>query len=117
METIVASVAVASPVALLPGVVELQPDQLIVRRGQHVIACAPYAEVRARRTWLSLGSGLRLRVGGENVSIDMSSAVWRPHLLLLELLPPASLALGMRAARHASTGLLVALAARGADAR
>jgi hypothetical protein len=112
-----APVGVTSPVVLLPGSIELTTNELVVGRKGRLLARAPYKAVRARRTWLSLGSAVRIRVGEQTVKVDLSGESWRPRWILLEVLPPLLFVLRVRAGRRAAAQLLGALAARGADAR
>ncbi len=117
MTEIRADIAVNGPIALLRGKIELTADDVVVGRDGRVLARAPYAAVLARKTWLSLGSGVRLRLAGQNVTVDLSDAEWRPRWVLLEILPPMLFVLRVRAGRRAAAAVLAALAERGADAR
>jgi hypothetical protein len=102
-------------VILRNGVIAISAEQVAVWRDGRVLAEAACATVRARRSRLSLGSALRMRVGDRAFAVDFSESGWSPRWLLLEVVPPLAFLRDVRAGRRAARVLLKALKARGAD--
>jgi len=99
----------------LSGVIAISADRVAVWRGGRVLAEAACSTVRARRSRLSLGSALRMRVGDSTFAVDLSETGWSPRWLLLEIVPPLAFLRDVRAGRRAARVLLKALKTYGAD--
>src|SRR5579864_7283884 len=71
--------------------IEVSAEQVAIWRGGATLALAACTTVRARRTRLSLGTALRLRVDDMTFSVDLSGQRSRmSRWSVLDLLPPFS---------------------------
>jgi hypothetical protein len=100
------------------GAIEVTSDEVTILRHGQVLARASCATVRARRTWISFGSALRIRLDGRNFAVDFSGTDTTLGWLSVELaLPPVAFMRQVRAGRGAARELIAVLRTRGADAR
>jgi hypothetical protein len=113
-----ARVGAESSIVQAQAIVEITDGHVAIWRSNQVVAQAACETVRARRTRLSLGSAVRMRVGDKTFAVDLSTTgSTRRFWWVLELLPPFSTFVEVRAGRRAARELVATLRSAGADAR